>query len=52
MIFFDDNTRSGATTELIILLMNLLAYLAERFRSKRQHFDWLLGLYATGRVMP
>lgn len=30
----------------------MLAYLSERWRSKRQHFDWLLGLYATGKVMP
>ena len=30
----------------------ILAYIAERVRSKRQHFDWLLGLYTSGRVMP
>lgn len=32
--------------------MSLLAYLSERIRSKRQHFDWLVGLYVTGRRMP
>lgn len=32
--------------------MTLFAYLAERIRSKRQHFDWLLGLYTSGKRMP
>lgn len=29
-----------------------VTWLIERFRAKRQHFHWILGLYITGKVMP
>lgn len=30
----------------------MIAFVLERLRSKRQHFDWLLGLYTSGKRMP
>lgn len=38
--------RTGETKE------EEMSWLIERFRAKRQHFHWLLGLYTTGQVMP
>lgn len=33
-------------------MLSIIAYVTERLRSKRQHFDWLLGLYTSGKRMP